>query len=127
LLGDVTGLAAVLADQGVPLFLMKHSRDLETEADRYAVDTLLKAGVNPRGLVEALHILDEESKKLIKDTPLENAEKVFSKLELWSTHPNMNTRIEEIEKYISSHKHPQQDLRIEFDYSAFRKAVQANY
>lgn len=128
LLGDVTGIVAVLADQGAPLLMYQHSRELESEADRLAVDDLIKAKIDPRGLVGALKILDQESKKQLAEMPGGDALEKLSKLELWSTHPEMERRISELSQYIEKHNDLLIDIKpIEFNYIDFVDSVRKSY
>ena len=54
--GDISGLVAVLADQGSQLFGLQFSRAFEREADAVGWDYLLQAGIDPRGMV---HFFDK--------------------------------------------------------------------
>ena len=126
LLGDITGLVAVLADQGTPLLLMKHSRELETEADRFAARALIKSQVDPRGLIKSLRKLDLEAKKVLEGHPGKDVISVLSKVDLWSTHPEMEKRIQDLERFIIQ-QGEFTTRPIDYDYSDFVSAVRANY
>lgn len=67
LLGDVTGLAAVLADNSGSLLQLSYSRELETEADVLAVQIMLDSGINPTGLKSALQIIEANYKKIMSE------------------------------------------------------------
>lgn len=126
LLGDFTGLVAVLADQGTPLLMFKHSRELETEADRTAVRDLVKAKVNPNGLISSLGLLDAEAKKMVKGQPTEKIAEFLSKVDLWSTHPEMELRIQNLRNVIAEFK----DVTfapLKFDYANFQETVRKDY
>jgi Zn-dependent protease with chaperone function len=69
LVGDITGIAAVLVDGGGPLLQLSYSRDLETEADVKSVELMLVSRINPNGLARALTSIESENKKIIAETP----------------------------------------------------------
>lgn len=128
LLGDITGLVTVLADQGGALFMAQHSRALESEADRKAVEYLIKARVNPQGLVQALRILQKETQKMLEQTPGGDLAKILSKAELWSSHPEMDRRIAELEAFIKEHMKSADSLPpLEVDYPDFVEVVRKSY
>ena len=125
LLGDVTGIVAVLADQGTPLLMLKHSRELESEADRKAVDALVESKIDPSGLASALRKIKAESEKATAGTPVEDLGKVLSKLDIWSTHPEMDERVRVLEAYAAERRKGAPHVsQMRFDYPAFVKSVQ---
>jgi predicted Zn-dependent protease len=78
--------AATAAQLGTQLVGLKYSRDNEREADRYGMDYTLKAGYDPKGMVETMDILNKESK--------------IKPVEFFSTHPSPENRRENLLKYI---------------------------
>jgi predicted Zn-dependent protease len=92
LLGDLTGLIAVAADQGSFLLSRSFSRDMEEEADKKGIDLLLEARIDPRGMARFFESLIDERNKL-GDT-FSQAEKA---LQFLSTHPYTASRVQNIE------------------------------
>ena len=58
LVGDVDELVVLLAEGASQLDGLSHSRSMETEADRFGVDLLRRAGHDPEGLARFLESLD---------------------------------------------------------------------
>jgi len=124
-LGDVSGLVAVVVDQGGPLLSLSYSRDLETEADSLAVKALIESEINPQGLSEALSIIDVENKKIVSEIP---GGKVLSELEKQNflrSHPQTLDRIESMQKMIEqqSEKNKYKDMRLEW--KIIQKSIQS--
>lgn len=67
---------------------MKFGRDHELEADRLGVRLMVESGYDPRALIRVMEILDEASQQ---DRPPE----------FFSTHPNPERRIEQIQAAIA--------------------------
>jgi len=118
-LGDVGGLAGVLVNNSALLLRMSFSREKESEADEVGMDFLVKAGVDPRGMVrffERLKEIEEEMREE-SDTELE-----VPGLELLSTHPATEQRIADLEKAID--QLPVKNYqKSEFDLEAFKNLV----
>jgi len=103
LLGDVSGLLAVVADAAPLLLNQKYSRYFESEADQLGVELLFKANIDPRGMVDFFErILIEQKKQLEK---LEESGKigkiVVSTLGYLNSHPATEDRIADINKKIA--------------------------
>lgn len=62
MLGDLGGISGVLATKGDELRGLSYSRDLETDADTTGQRRLHANGVDPRGMVDLLNLLDREAK-----------------------------------------------------------------
>ncbi|MEM1248835.1 MAG: M48 family metallopeptidase [Acidobacteriota bacterium] len=58
--GDASGLVALAGEAGATLVELDFSRDLEEKADRVALQSLVEAGVDPRGLLDFFTLLSEE-------------------------------------------------------------------
>jgi Zn-dependent protease with chaperone function len=80
-----TGASGSLVGQAEALGGLSYSRSFESEADREAVDLLISRGLDPRGMIGLLHRLVDESAG-------------DSRLELFSTHPHPEARMEALEK-----------------------------
>ena len=121
MLGDISGLLAVVLDQGRFLLQQSFSRSMETEADRIGFDYLVKAEVDPRGMAvffEKLQskdsVVDAETKKTL--------EKSF---EFLSTHPDTEGRIVDIRnRYDKLNSNQKAKLRTDSKaFSNFKKAL----
>lgn len=97
LVGDVSGVVAVLVDQGAPLLNLQYSRKLETEADHEAIRYLIASHIDPHGLPEALRLLMEENIKLKSQQPGAEVLNQLQKIEILNSHPEMEKRIQELE------------------------------
>lgn len=60
MVGDVSGLTAVLVDNADNLISLSYSRQHETEADAFAVTQLARHGINPMGAVWLMEALPSE-------------------------------------------------------------------
>ena len=59
-LGDVSGIAAILVNNAPYLMQMKFSRDHEREADATGFQYLMKANIDPRGMVAFFETIQKE-------------------------------------------------------------------
>jgi predicted Zn-dependent protease len=87
LLGDASGLLAVVADAGPYLLSQQFSRDNERDADQTGFDYLVRAGVDPAGMVRFFEKLQRESGE---------RDAVEGTLNFLSTHPTTAERIERL-------------------------------
>ena len=78
--GDVSGVAAILVNNAPYLLKMKFSRDHEREADTQGFEYLMKANLDPRGLVGFFGKIQQEQ----EESSMPNMEGALSIL---STHP----------------------------------------
>jgi predicted Zn-dependent protease len=78
--------AATAAQLGTQLVGLKYSRDNEREADKYGMDYMVKAGYDPRGMVETMDMLNRENK--------------IKPIEFFSTHPSPENRRENLLRYV---------------------------
>jgi predicted Zn-dependent protease len=78
--------ASTAAQLGSQLMSLKYSRDNERDADKYGMDYMVKAGYDPKGMVETMDILERESK--------------IRPVEFFSTHPNPENRRENLLRHI---------------------------
>jgi len=86
LLGDVSGVTAVILQNAESLRSLQYTRGLEEEADRHGMEMMIQSGINPEGMTQLL----EKLKKYGHDAPLE----------IISSHPLMEHRIENLKKEI---------------------------
>ncbi len=91
-LGDVSGILAVIAQQGPILVALRYSRDHEREADRMAFGYLTGAEIDPLGLAR---FFDRIHKQTDKDgAPGRAPDGVRKTLTFLSTHPDAGERTE---------------------------------
>ena len=114
--GDVSGTAAILVNNAPYLLKMKFSRDHEREADARGFEYLMKAKLDPRGLVEFFRKIQQES-----STP--NMEGALSIL---STHPATDERINSLRKLIEQKGGAGPYRKIDLDYGAFQERLRAH-
>lgn len=93
LTGDIAGVSEALFLFPVFLGQMSFSRDLEREADDYAVSKLRAAGLNPSLLADMLERLTE-STQTSTDSTGQHADKRWQ--EYFSTHPDTQQRAKRI-------------------------------
>jgi len=117
LLGDVSGLLAVVADAAPLLLNQKYSRHFESEADQLGVELLSKANIDPRGMVRFFEKILAEQKKQLKK--LEESGKMgeilVSTLGYLSSHPATEDRIAEINKNSALKTVDYKELNYEFE------------
>ncbi|TKB45521.1 M48 family metallopeptidase [Thalassotalea mangrovi] len=82
--GDLEGMAELFSGTALTLLQNKFSRDMEREADQYAIQQLSSIGASPEAFVEAMTRL-QESLGEEKSQPL---------VEYLSTHPQFEERIQ---------------------------------
>ncbi|MBC8095922.1 MAG: M48 family metallopeptidase [Akkermansiaceae bacterium] len=92
--GDATGLLAVLANNSAFLIDRKFSRDFERESDSVGWEYLMRANIEPRGMIEIFRKFQIEEKKQLEGLPVEGAEKALSFI---STHPATEERLSSLQ------------------------------
>ena len=93
--GDLSGLAAVLADSGAFILQQKFSRTFEEEADKEGLRYLVQARIDPTGFIDFFHKIKEEQDRTILG-------KATSNLTWLSTHPATEGRILNLKKRIDN-------------------------
>jgi len=88
LVGDASGVIAVVADGGVHLLSLEFSRDFEREADDVGWQYLLAAGIDPRGMITLFEKLQAE-----REAQLGGGAALDQALTFLSTHPSSPERI----------------------------------
>jgi Zn-dependent protease with chaperone function len=127
-LGDVMGVAAVLADNASSILQLSYSRELEKEADLLAVRILLDSQINPAGLASALKIIEAENSKAIKEMAGgETMNKILNQNFLRS-HPQTEQRCldiqNEIDLLLKTSKYEQvKYLNLEKEWAEFKAAM----
>ncbi len=116
LFGDLTGLAAIVADGGFQLLTLEFSRDHEREADDTGWEYLVAARVDPRGMISFFEKLQAEQERLLGDAA--GLEKTLTFL---STHPSSEERIELLTAKLTE-SYPDFDKQT-FDLAAFQERI----
>ena len=117
LLGDVSGLVAVIADGGLRLLTLEFSRDHEREADDVGFDILVQAGIDPRGMVAFFETLRAEQEELLGDSSA-----AHDKLTFLSTHPATDERIDHLETRLVDAEARNFDPVV-FDFEGFKERL----
>lgn len=116
-LGDVSGLGAILIDQGQALVQNGFSRAQERSADAIGVARLINARINPEGMIRFFQRLEAEGR-----SRGQNNSRVS---QFMSTHPLTAERIEEIKAAIA--RVPESERKtwkpVAFDLKAFQKRL----
>lgn len=115
LFGDVSGLIAVAADGGARLLTMSFSRDGERDADSKGLEFLQKAKIDPGGMLSFFGKLKNEEKGA--------AEGAAPALQLLSTHPATDERIERLTEEIAKLRAEGKYAPLEFDLAAMQEAI----
>lgn len=98
LFGDVTGVLAVVLDQGGPLLNLQFSRELEEEADELGLQLLVANQINPIGLAQSLDAIRMYQKKIREQQPGSEILEKIGKIEILMSHPEVEKRIENLRK-----------------------------
>jgi Zn-dependent protease with chaperone function len=105
MLGDASGVAAVILQNAEQLKSLQFSRELESEADELGYNHMKEAKINPQGMIDLFQRLKDASKDI------EIAEFI-------STHPDVENRIKATKKRIAA-EHPYStahpDLKAQFE------------
>ena len=114
--GDVSGVAAILVNNAPFLLSMKFSRDHEHEADAVGFEYLMRANIDPRGLVSFFEKIKKES----EESGLPDMDGALNVL---STHPATDKRIKSL-KLLIQEKGRSGPYRIfNLDFSEFQKKL----
>lgn len=99
LLGDASGVVAVLANAGPLLINQAYSRDFERAADAEGVALLKRAKVDPHGMVAFFEIILEEERRQMAKVTDANARRVMeASRSFLGTHPETPERIATLRK-----------------------------
>lgn len=92
LFGDVSGITAVLIENGQSLKSLQYSRKLETEADVLGLQILLQNKTDPHGMIRLFEHLKQATKEKQTD--------------FLSTHPALTSRKAHIQKLLKNRPRP---------------------
>lgn len=102
LLGDASGLVAVLANAGPLLLNQKYSRDFERDADSKGYELLKRARVDPRGMADFFQTVLAEQKKQMEKIKDDKARKAMEAAQDFiGSHPETAERIETLQKKLA--------------------------
>lgn len=120
-IGDFTGLIAIIAENSSFLVNQTFSRASEQEADERAFALLWQRGIDPRGIAGFFDLIKVEEEKHLKNYP--ELKKVLGYL---STHPNTDDRIRSIHDQWQQHVSEQGASHVrpvEFDMAKLQAAL----
>ena len=105
LLGDVTGVLALITDAAPLLLNQSYSRDFETEADQKGYELLVKSNIDPMGMAVFFEKIQQEKEMRLEDIEDEKTRKLYELSEgLLSTHPATEDRIKSIKDMAAAHR-----------------------
>jgi predicted Zn-dependent protease len=117
--GDIGGLGGVLINNSGFLLRMSYSRELETDADAVGMDYLIKAQIDPQGMVAFFERLREIEQEMLEEGGVDLS---VPGMELLSTHPATEERIADLQKAIDQLSETSY-RKSEFDLAAFKELV----
>lgn len=125
ILGDLSGMAAVLLDQGGSLAQLQYSRGLEEEADQGALHMMADAQLRSSGLPEALKIIFEYQKKLSSESAVGKMTEKLQKIEILGSHPEIESRIAALrEASLATQSYSALELK---EFADFKKEVMEKF
>jgi len=104
-------LADIIITTGGTLQSLKYDREFETESDNKGWEYLVKAGVNPKGMIAFFQTLQKES-----------GSEAEPMLDFLSTHPATADRIKELNKKLNE-ENKTSFQEVDFDFKAFQKRL----
>ena len=110
--GDVGALSGVILNGGGKLLELENSRSHEKDADEIGWDYLIKANINPRGLIDCFKIMEENIPDIASDIP-----------DFLSTHPALSNRIEYLEEKWQKLEKKDGFIKIDLDYENFQQKL----
>jgi predicted Zn-dependent protease len=124
LIGDAGGVFGTLASAAPFLLTQRYSRGFERESDRRGYELLVRANIDPSGMVSFFEKLKaEEARRRAKLRKQGDTGELISELsEFMSTHPTTDSRIAELRKMVAAHNGAYRDLGETF--AALRARVQ---
>ena len=95
LIGDISGIIAVVLENGGSLLSLKFSKEMEMKADNDGFNMLDLAGVNPAGFYSFLKKVQKIEKEKLEQLPFDSdlSKKIG---DFFSTHPETELRLENI-------------------------------
>jgi predicted Zn-dependent protease len=128
MLGDVTSVVAVLANNSAYLLDRKFSRDFEREADNRGWDYLLAADVNPEGMISFFKKMQAEEQrmreKMKEATSIDVGDGALNVL---STHPATVERLEHLEEKWGRLAKRTGYRKFDLNYAVFKASLRAKF
>lgn len=122
IVGDMTGLLAMVADAAPLLLHQQFSRDFEREADSKGYELLVKANIDPRGLASFFEKLIAEREEQLAKVEDDTARDILMATEgLLSTHPATEERIAYILALAEGNDGPH--INVDDNFNALKDAV----
>jgi len=126
LVGDVTGIAAVLANNSAFLLDRKFSRDFERDSDNKGWDYLLAANIKPEGMITFFTKMQEEEKrmreKMKEATTIDVDPGAF---EVLSTHPATEDRMKNLQAKWDQLEKKNSYRTFDLNYAAFKDSLRS--
>jgi predicted Zn-dependent protease len=122
--GDASGLLGVLADNSAFLLDRKFTRDFEREADQVGWDYLVRAGIDPAGMVSFFEKMEREEKRQLEKLPVVGS--VAKALQIASTHPATRERIARLEEKLRARGPAAATGKLSLNYADFKATVRAS-
>ena len=126
MLGDVTSIVAVLANNSAFLLSRKFSRDFEREADNQGWEYLLAADIKPEGMITFFKKMQDEEKRMREKMKEATSIDIGGgDLEVLSTHPATEERMKNLQaKWDKLAKHSGYRT-FDLNYAQFKDSLRA--
>lgn len=126
MLGDVTSVAAVLANNSAFLLDRKFSRDFERDSDNQGWDYLIAANIKPEGMITFFTKMQEEEKRLReKMKEATSIDLDTSALTVLSTHPATEERMKNLQAKWETLAKKAGYRNFDLNYAAFKDSLRA--
>lgn len=126
MIGDVTSLVAVLANNSAFLLDRKFSRDFERESDDHGWDYLIAANIKPEGMITFFTKMQEEEKrmreKMKEATSIDVDPGAF---EVLSTHPATEERMKNLQAKWDKLERKTGYRTFDLNYAAFKDSLRS--
>jgi len=123
-LGDGSGMLALLGGAAPLLLNQSYSRRFETESDVMGFALLQKAKINPSGLASFFEkMIAEEKKQLEKIDDEDNRALAKKALQFLSSHPASEARIEKLSELNAKANPPYEYLNLSAEFAELQTAV----
>jgi predicted Zn-dependent protease len=126
LVGDVSGVVAVLANNSAFLLDRKFSRDFERESDNHGWDYLLAANIKPQGMITFFTKMQEEEKRMREKMKEATSIDVDpGALEFLSTHPATEERMKNLQAKWDKLDKKTGYRNFDLNYAAFKDSLRS--
>lgn len=126
IVGDVSGIVAVLANNSAFLLDRKFSRDFEREADNHGWDYLIAANIKPQGMIVFFSKMQDEEMRMrakIQDATAIDVD--ADALKILSTHPTTEDRIKIIQSRWDDLDRKTGYRAFDLNYAVFKDSLRA--